>query len=139
MVTQSKTAKIVTLSAILLGLYDIYAILFGGEDASISRFMQNAGLSEPYIVVVIGFIAGHIFAYEKPTTDKKIEMTKAGMLSTGIIITTGLYDLVAVATGREGLAISDIIKYAQLDHPLLLLISGIILGRIIGYMRPIKK
>lgn len=138
MVTQTKTSIIVAASILFLGLYDIYAILFGGEDASISRFMQNAGLRQPYIVLVVGFIAGHIFGYMKPTSTKKIEMTNKAMISTGIVITTGVYDIIAVTMGKDGSAISSMIKNTQLDHPILLLIFGIICGHVIGYMRPVK-
>jgi hypothetical protein len=62
----TKTAMIVTASVILLAIYDLYAVVTGGTNSSISRFMQDAGFDAPAIVFTCGFIAGHIFGYMPP-------------------------------------------------------------------------
>ena len=66
----TKTAAIVTSSVIALGIYDLYAVASGGVETSISRFMQEAGLTAPWIVFTVGFICGHIFGYMPPKVKK---------------------------------------------------------------------
>lgn len=62
----TKTSMIVTGTIITLGIYDLYAVNFGGVDTSISRFLQNSALDAPLIAFCFGFICGHIFGYLKP-------------------------------------------------------------------------
>lgn len=42
-----------------LGLYDIFAVIYLGEDATISRFMQNRFFDSPFATFVIGVLFGH--------------------------------------------------------------------------------
>lgn len=63
----TRTAIVVTGCVIALGIYDLWAVNFGGGlPSSISRFMQNSALEAPFISFAIGFICGHIFGYMKP-------------------------------------------------------------------------
>lgn len=62
----TKTATIVTVSVIILGIYDLWILTFGGVDDSISKFMQNTAFKSPVISFTVGFICGHIFGYMKP-------------------------------------------------------------------------
>jgi hypothetical protein len=60
------TAKVVTACIIILGIYDLFAVSFGGEITTISWYMQCSGFDAPFVVFTVGFIAGHIFGYLKP-------------------------------------------------------------------------
>lgn len=43
----------------VLGLYDIFAVVYLGESATISRFMQNRFFDSPFATFVIGVLFGH--------------------------------------------------------------------------------
>lgn len=60
------TAKITTGCIIALGIYDLAAVTWGGDESTISRFMQNAGFDHPFIVFSIGYICGHIWGFFPP-------------------------------------------------------------------------
>lgn len=66
----SKTSLIVTGTIIALGIYDLYAVNFGGIDSSISRFLQNSAFDAPLVAFTFGFICGHCFGYFKPHCPK---------------------------------------------------------------------
>jgi len=66
----TRTALVVTICVITLGIYDLYAVSTGGVASSISRYMQNAGFDAPFIVFTFGFICGHLFGYMKPLPRK---------------------------------------------------------------------
>ena len=54
------TKKIITGIVIALGIYDLWAVSFGGMDSTISHFLQVTGFQAPVVVFVFGYIAGHI-------------------------------------------------------------------------------
>ena len=60
------TALVVTTAVIALGIYDLWAVTFGGVGSSISRLMQRSALRHPFIAFTIGYICGHIFGYMAP-------------------------------------------------------------------------
>ncbi len=64
------TALFCTALIIILGIYDLIVVSLHGVDASVSRFLQNAAFDSPMFVFMMGFIAGHVFGYMKPTTKR---------------------------------------------------------------------
>lgn len=60
------TPLIVTTLVIILGIYDLWAVAFGGVESSVSRFMQEAGFARPTVVFVVGYICGHFWGYMPP-------------------------------------------------------------------------
>ncbi len=72
-----KTTKIVTYGLIpflvlLILIYDVYAILVSGTDASISALIINASYKMPFMTFMLGFIngvlVGHLFWRMKPNS-----------------------------------------------------------------------
>ena len=61
------TKFIMTATMIVLALYDLVAVQFFGIDGSVSRWFQNTGFNQPFIVLVIGFLLGHFFGYMPPS------------------------------------------------------------------------
>ena len=61
------TAKIITGIVIALGIYDLWAVIFGGMDSTISHYLQVVGFRAPVIVFAFGYIAGHIWGFFPPT------------------------------------------------------------------------
>ena len=73
----TKTGLIVTTGVIILGIYDLVAVTFGGVDASVSRFLLGSAMVAPLIPFVFGFICGHLFGKLYLTCDKcKRDMSK---------------------------------------------------------------
>lgn len=53
--------RIVILVAIFgLALYDVFAVAFGGVDATISRIWLNEFNPDPIIVFALGIVFGHL-------------------------------------------------------------------------------
>ncbi len=68
------TRMIITAAIIILGIYDLFAVFWGGVDATISRVMKDAGIQNPFVIFVVGYICGHIFGFMSPNCtckDKK--------------------------------------------------------------------
>jgi hypothetical protein len=74
----SLTGIILVIVMCILGIYDFAAFVFGGESSTISRTMELVGLNNPGIILVIGYLLGHIFSPMKCT--KCIEREKDGRL-----------------------------------------------------------
>lgn len=55
----SITQIIIFSTLCVLGLYDIFAVIYLGEDATISRFMQDRFFDSPFATFVIGVLFGH--------------------------------------------------------------------------------
>lgn len=55
----SLTQILILSTLCVLGLYDIFAVIYIGEDATISRFMQNRFFDSPFATFVIGVLFGH--------------------------------------------------------------------------------
>lgn len=61
------TAKVTTILVILLGIYDLAVVAFGGgEGVSVSAFFIMAGINRPMVIFSIGFVCGHLFGYMRP-------------------------------------------------------------------------
>lgn len=63
------TALIVTIVVISLGLYDLWAVTYGGINWSISRFIQRVSFKSPVFTFMVGFVCGHLFGYMAPEPD----------------------------------------------------------------------
>lgn len=61
---------VITACFIGLGLLDLYLIAFCGMDASISRFLQMGGQQSNLVLIVLGYILGHIFGFMEPNNYK---------------------------------------------------------------------
>ncbi len=57
--SMNRTALVVFVALIGLGLYDLYCVVFNGVGSSISNFLTNIGLTSPLFSFVLGCIAGH--------------------------------------------------------------------------------
>ena len=75
-----KATKIVTffvipLLIVLILIYDVYAILQGGTEASISALLIKASYEMPFMVYIVGFgngvLAGHLFWRMRPNAMTK--------------------------------------------------------------------
>lgn len=69
--TMSKAGLILTICITVLGIFDLYYVLFSGTGSSVSAFLVAHGFSAPAMVFTFGFLAGHLFGAmqpEKPTT-----------------------------------------------------------------------
>jgi len=60
------TKMIITAAIIILGVYDLFAAFWGGVDITISRVMQDAGFSHPFVAFVVGGICSHFWMYMPP-------------------------------------------------------------------------
>lgn len=70
--TMKTTALVTTGGIITLGIYDLVAIVVGGDTSlTVSQFLVNIGFKTPMVVFAIGFICGHLFGYMKPVKDQK--------------------------------------------------------------------
>lgn len=61
------TAFLVTSAFIGFGLYDLSVCCYYGTESSVSRFMQTAGFTNPFIILVIGYILGHFWGFLRPS------------------------------------------------------------------------
>jgi putative Ca2+/H+ antiporter (TMEM165/GDT1 family) len=48
---------------ITAALYDLYAVWFGGVDASISQAMTNLVGNHPFLMFVCGMLVSHFFGF----------------------------------------------------------------------------
>lgn len=123
-------------------IYDGVIVYTCGVDASISRFMQNAGHDSPFIVLVCGYLAGHFWGFVKP--DKTAvepdaatpRMTKVATTTTVALIAAVLYDAITVFNYGESYALSRFMKNAGFDSPFVTLVCGYLAGHFLGYMKP---
>jgi len=63
----STTGLIITISVIVIGIYDLVVVLSSGTGSSISQVLVNAGFSAPVMVFSFGFVMGHLFGNMRPT------------------------------------------------------------------------
>lgn len=59
---KNTTGLILLILMIVLGIYDFWAYVVGGNYSTISRVMHNAGMDSPSIILVIGYLLGHFFS-----------------------------------------------------------------------------
>ena len=62
----STTRLLMTTLIIVLGIYDLCAVTFGGVDVSISRWLESLA-RYPFILVTFGYILGHVWGWMTPT------------------------------------------------------------------------
>jgi len=60
---------ITTIGIIILGVVDLFFVLFKGTGSSVSDFLIRAGFKAPVIVFALGYIAGHLTSYMKLSPD----------------------------------------------------------------------
>lgn len=60
------TRLFMTAAMIIIALYDLVAVTFFGVDGSVSRWFQETGFNQPFVILVIGFLLGHFFGYMPP-------------------------------------------------------------------------
>ena len=66
------TAPLVTfILIVILGIYDLGVVVFGGTSSSVSNFLINAGFSSPVFVFAVGAVCGHLFWYMQPKKEEK--------------------------------------------------------------------
>lgn len=56
------TSVILLVGMISLGIYDFFAYINGGTCSTVSKVIHDSGISSPAILLVIGYILGHIFS-----------------------------------------------------------------------------
>ena len=68
-----RTWAVIVVSAVLLGLYDIYTFYFNGSETTISWVLYSYSTQYPAIPFGFGFLMGHIFASMRgiPVDDNK--------------------------------------------------------------------
>jgi hypothetical protein len=56
------TGVILVVLMCLLGIYDAWAFLCGGEASTVSAFMKYAGIDHPAVIAVVFYLCGHWFS-----------------------------------------------------------------------------
>lgn len=64
--TMPLAGLITTIGVIVLGIFDLACVCFGGTGSSISNFLLTAGFKSPVMVFAFGFTCGHLFGYMTP-------------------------------------------------------------------------
>ena len=59
----STTALVVFGLLLAAGLYDLYAVTFGGVDASISQFITDKVGNYPFLAFLCGMLVDHFFGF----------------------------------------------------------------------------
>lgn len=67
----SKTGVFMLVMMIVLGIYDFWAFLVGGEYSTISEVMKDSGLDAPAIILTLGYLLGHWFSPMGKTNEPK--------------------------------------------------------------------
>lgn len=60
---------ITTIGIIILGIVDLFFVLFKGTGSSVSDFLIRAGFHSPVMVFAFGFVCGHLFGMMKLRPD----------------------------------------------------------------------
>lgn len=68
------TGVILLIVVCLLGIYDLFVFLYGGEQSTISAVLKEASLDYPGILFAVAYICGHVFSPMKST---RCEICKA--------------------------------------------------------------
>ena len=65
-----KTTKIFTaIMFIVVAIYDVYAMVIGGTEASISSVIINFSYKMPFFTFLFGVLCGHLFWRMRPNSD----------------------------------------------------------------------
>lgn len=65
----NKTGLVIFAALLVLGLYDLYCIVFNGISSTISNYLTNVGFTSPIFNFVIGAICGHALFPMQPKKD----------------------------------------------------------------------
>lgn len=60
--TRTITIGVILVSVVFLGGWDLIAVIFGGEPATISSIIQSSAHRWPVIPFLFGVLMGHFFA-----------------------------------------------------------------------------
>ncbi len=71
MTAKKMTAIFIGVCVVVIGAYDVYAILVGGKEASISWTLVEWSYDYPSIPFLSGFLCGHLFWRMKDPKDTK--------------------------------------------------------------------
>jgi hypothetical protein len=58
---QTTTKYFILISVALIIVYDIFALIFGGVESTISHIVLNSSKAMPAISFAAGFLCGHLF------------------------------------------------------------------------------
>lgn len=68
-----------------------------------------------------------------------LKMTTTALVTTILIITLGIYDLVCVTLGNTSISVSAfLINAGCVQAPMVVFAMGYIMGHLTGYMQPVK-
>ena len=128
------TSWICYATAIFLALYDLGIVETAGVDASISAWFE--GFSA-YVVPIFGlsFLLGHFFSSKAVKDAPPTSMDKWKFYITIGVITTTLWDM-GMILRHWPLALSFL--FSPVKHPLPICILGIIAGKFLGTMKPVR-
>ena len=59
------TGTFIVIIAILVAIGDMIAVLRGGVESSVSKFLQTVGCKSPTFCLCVGILIGHFFAVMK--------------------------------------------------------------------------
>lgn len=60
-IPKNKTALIIFIGIIVLGIWDLYCVVFETEHWTVSQVMVDLGMRAPFIVFVFGMCVGHFW------------------------------------------------------------------------------
>lgn len=58
----TKTGVIMLICMIVLGIYDFWAFVVGGQYSTISRVLKDSAIEAPAILLTTGYLLGHWFS-----------------------------------------------------------------------------
>lgn len=61
------TGVILLILICLLGIYDLFVFLYGGEQSTISATLKEASLQCPGVLFAVAYICGHVFSPMRST------------------------------------------------------------------------
>jgi hypothetical protein len=58
----SKTGIFLVMVVSVILLYDLWAFVSGGVASTVSTFIKSSGYDHPFIILAVGYFAGHFFS-----------------------------------------------------------------------------
>ena len=136
------TATILLSAFVAAAVYDGVVVCVYGVDASISRFMQNAGNDSPFTVFVCGYLAGHFWGVGRPnqTATQKDDLQSTlfdlSTIVTAMLVTIVLYDAINVFRYGSRYSLSQLLHPVRFYSPFVTLIAGYLVGHVVGFLKP---
>lgn len=137
-----RTAIILLSAFVAAAIYDGVVVFVYGVDASISRFMQNAGHDSPFTVFVCGYLAGHFWGLGRPSKpavekdDSQSAIFSLSTIVTAVLVTAVLYDAINVFRYGSDYSLSRLLHSERSYSPPITLIAGYLAGHVIGLLKP---